>query len=72
MVSGGSVSDRRFAIAVRKASKIHDEGSVPATCGRDGRVETIVPRRLRVVTILGGVMMVQIDLIMSARALVFL
>ena len=35
----------RFAMAVRKASNMHEGGSVPGTCGRDGRDETMVPKR---------------------------
>lgn len=45
MVSWGNRSDMRFAMAVLKASNMQEEGSVPGTCGREGRDEDIVPRR---------------------------
>lgn len=46
MVRGGSASDTRFAIAVRNASRMQDDGSVPRTEGKDGSDETMVPRAL--------------------------
>lgn len=32
-------------MAIRKASKIQEEGSVPEMCGREGRDEAMVQRR---------------------------
>ena len=54
-------------MAVLKASNMEEEGSVPGTCGREGRDETMLPRR-RMWPVPLGVMGERKNLIRHARA----